>query len=145
MALFPSTSKRMRATRMTTPLTGKPGSLCAGSWGTPTSFTWPTPNSVSKPLSSASQKNKAALLRGCRGPKPEPAIRRAAENLLARYKVKDWVEFQIDLTPNDGSLRSTPRQHSSIPVLSVRENAAAISRAQAMDGVFPLVTNTDLP
>lgn len=82
--------------------------------------------------------------RGGRAPKTEPAMRRKAENLLAQYKVQDWVEFTIELQPNP-SPSSSRRKRSLVPVLSVHQNAAAIARAQAMDGVFPLVTNTHLP
>lgn len=82
--------------------------------------------------------------RGGRAPKTEPAMRRRAENLLAQYKTQDWVEFQIQLKPCD-TPGATRRKRPDVPVLSVHQNAAAIARAQAMDGVFPLVTNTDLP
>jgi transposase len=82
--------------------------------------------------------------RGSHDPKTEPTMRRKAENLLERYKVQDLVDFRIELQP--GPERSAARRKlPTIPVLSVTENAAAIARAQAMDGIFPLVTNTDLP
>jgi transposase len=81
--------------------------------------------------------------RGGRAPKTEPAMRRRAENLLAQYKVQDWVDFQIQLKPNDGP-SATRRKRPPVPILSLHQNAAAIARAQAMDGVFPLVTNTEL-
>jgi transposase len=81
--------------------------------------------------------------RGGRAPKTEPAMRRRAENLLAQYKVQDWVEFQIQFKPND-TPSAARRKRPQVPVLSVHQNAAAIARAQAMDGIFPLVTNTDL-
>jgi transposase len=94
-------------------------------------------------IAAASQKLLRLNHRGGRNPKTEPAMRRRAENVLARYKVQDWVEFQIALQPNPahGNAR---RKYSHFPVLSVHQNAAAIARAQAMDGVFPLVTNTHL-
>ena len=81
---------------------------------------------------------------GGRAPKTEPTMRRRAEKLLAQYKVQDWVEFQIQPQPG-GSPTATPRKHSPVPVLSVHQNAAAIARAATMDGIFPLVTNTQLP
>ncbi len=81
---------------------------------------------------------------GGRAPKTEPAMRRQAENLLAHYKVLDWIEFRIELQPNDPPSAGR-RRHSPRPKLSLHQNAAAIAHAQAMDGVFPLVTNTDLP
>jgi len=74
-----------------------------------------------------------------RGPKTEPAIRRAAQNLLTHYRAQSWVEFDIQLRPPAGQLKAKP-----VPVLSTRLNQAAIMQSQAMDGTFPLVTNTQL-
>lgn len=89
-----------------------------------------------------------------RGPKTEPAIRRAAENLLAHYRVADWVHYQIELQPTvqfTQTTRGRPSAQSTykrvvrtIPVVSASQDAAAIARAQTTDGTFPLVTNTDL-
>lgn len=90
-----------------------------------------------------------------RGPKTEPAIRRAAENLLAKYRVADWVHYQIDLQPRAQFIQTTRGRPSpqttykrvvrTIPVVSATQDAPAIARAQTTDGTFPLVTNTDLP
>jgi len=93
--------------------------------------------------------------RRARGPKKEPAIRRAAENLLAKYRVADWVHYQIELQPRAQFIQTTRGRPSpwttykqvvrTIPVVSATQDAAAIARAQTTDGTFPLVTNTDLP
>ena len=90
-----------------------------------------------------------------RGPKTEPAIRRAAENLLAHYRVKTLVHYQIQLQEKTGFVQTTRGQPSPqttyrrvvrrIPVLCAQPDPAAVAAAQTMDGVFPYVTNTDLP
>jgi len=89
------------------------------------------------------------------GPKTEPAIRRAAENLLAKYRAADWVHYQIDLQQRVQFVQTTrgkataqttyKRVVRTIPRVSATQDAAAIARAQTADGTFPLVTNTDLP
>jgi len=89
-----------------------------------------------------------------RGPKTEPAIRRAAENLLAQYRVADWVHYQIELQPRTQFIQTTRGRPSPqttykrvvrpIPVVSATQDAAAIARSQTTDGTFPLVTNTEL-
>jgi transposase len=89
-----------------------------------------------------------------RGPKTEPAVRRAAENLLIRYRVGDWVEYHIALQQKAQFVQTTRGKPSAqtayrrvvktIPVVSTTQNAAAIARSQTTDGTFPLVTNTDL-
>ena len=89
-----------------------------------------------------------------RGPKTQPAIVRAAENILAHYRVKNLVQYQIRLEEKRWLIqnhrgpatdRTTYRRCiKTIPIISAQPDQAAIERAQAMDGVFPLVTNTDL-
>jgi transposase len=89
-----------------------------------------------------------------RGPKTEPAIRRAAENLLAKYHVAPYVQFDIELQPQIQFVQTTRGKPSAqstyrrvvktLPVVSARQNPDALARAQATDGTFPLVTNTKL-
>ncbi len=89
-----------------------------------------------------------------RGPKTEPAIRRAAENTLTQYRVKSLVHYQIDLRQEVQFVQRTRGKPSAltnykklvktIPVLSTSQDQAAIAAAKTMDGVFPYVTNTDL-
>lgn len=89
-----------------------------------------------------------------RGPKTEPAIRRAAENLLAKYRVGDYVQFQVEQRQSAQFVQTTRGKPSAqtiyrrvlktVPVVSATQDAAAIARAQTTDGTFPLVTNTDL-
>ena len=89
-----------------------------------------------------------------RGPKTEPAIRRAAENLLAKYRVGDYVQFHLGLQQTAQFIQTSRGKPSAqttyrrvlktVPVVTATPNAAAIARAQTADGTFPLVTNTDL-
>jgi transposase len=90
-----------------------------------------------------------------RGPKTEPAIRRAADNVLARFRLQGLIRFQIDLRQEEQFVQTTrgkataqttyKRRTRTIPTLRAQLDAAAVDAAQTMDGVFPLVTNTDLP
>ena len=90
-----------------------------------------------------------------RGPKTEPAIRRAAENLLAHYRVKTLLHYQVDLKENIRfvqTVRGKPSAQTTykrvlqkIPFVVAHPDPAAVAAAQTMDGVFPLVSNTDLP
>jgi transposase len=89
-----------------------------------------------------------------RGPKTEPAIGRAAENVLARYRVKNLVRYQIQLLEKAAfvqtargkpSVQTTYRKVvQKVPVLHAQADPVAVAAAQAMDGVFPYVTNTNL-
>jgi transposase len=89
-----------------------------------------------------------------RGPKTQPAIDRAADKVLAKYRVKNFVQYQIDLEQKIQFVQTTrgkPTQETTykrvietIPVLSARQDLAAVAAAQTTDGIFPLVTNTDL-
>jgi transposase len=89
-----------------------------------------------------------------RGPKTEPAIRRAAENTLAHYRVKNLVNYQVALVERVQFVQRTrgkASEHTNYrrvarawPVVSASPNAAAIAAAKTMDGVFPYVTNTNL-
>jgi transposase len=89
-----------------------------------------------------------------RGPKTEPAIRRAAENLLAHYHIKNLVQYQIQLQQKDHFVQTTRGKPSerttykritqTIPTIIARLDPVAEAAAQTLDGVFPYVTNTDL-
>jgi transposase len=89
-----------------------------------------------------------------RGPKTEPAIQRAAENVLARFRVKDLVHYQITPVHQERFVQRTRGKPSTqtnyrrvvkvIPVLAATQDPAAVAAAKTMDGVFPYVTNTDL-
>lgn len=105
-------------------------------------------------LDAALRRLKGLNERRGRGPKTEPAVRRAAETILARYHVGAWIHYTIKLVRKIQLTRKilrrpklrTIRQRviKPVPVLRARKNPLALARAQAMDGTFPLVTNTKL-
>ena len=106
-------------------------------------------------IAAALQRLERLNQRRGRGPKTEPAIRRAAENVLSHYRVKNLVHYQIQLQEKIHFLQTTRGQPSpqttyrrvvqTVPFLCAQSDPAAVSAAQTMDGVFPYVTNTDLP
>jgi len=105
-------------------------------------------------LAAALQRLERLNERRGRGPKTEAAMRRAAENALAHYRVKDLVHYQIALKQEVQFVqtsRGRPSEQSTyrrvlktIPRLAASQDPGAIAAAKTMDGVFPLVTNTAL-
>jgi transposase len=105
-------------------------------------------------LAKAMERLKQLNQRRGRGPKTQAAMERAAYNILAHHHASQFIQFEIQpqqkvqfvqTRPGRCSTNSTyKRLVQSIPVLSARENAEAIARAQTMDGAFPLATNTQL-
>lgn len=105
-------------------------------------------------IAAALQRLERLNQRRGRGPKTEPAIRRAAENMLAHYRVKNLVHYQITLQEEVRFVQRTRGKPSdqtnykrvvkTIPVLLATQDQAAIAALKTMDGVFPYVTNTDL-
>lgn len=105
-------------------------------------------------LEAAQQKLQRLNERRGRGPKTEPAVRRAAQNIVARYHVESLVEFDLKLEDKLQVTQKTLRQPTRqiirqrvvkpVPVISTHINSLALTRAEAMDGTFPLVTNTCL-
>jgi transposase len=81
-------------------------------------------------------------------------MRRAAENLIAKYHVQSLVQYQIEVLPKAQNTQVTlrlpvrqvvrKRVIKPTPVLSAQQNLVAIARAATLDGTFPLLTNTDL-
>jgi hypothetical protein len=51
-----------------------------------------------------------------RGPKTEPAIRRAAENLLARYRVKNLIRYEIQRQEKSAFVQTTRGKPSARPL-----------------------------
>lgn len=105
-------------------------------------------------LDAALQKLQHLNERRGRGPKTEPAVRRAAQNILARYHVDSLIEFDLKLQDKVQFTQKTLRQPTRqiirqrvvkpVPVISTHINPTALAQAQAMDGTFPLLTNTAL-
>lgn len=89
-----------------------------------------------------------------RGPKTAAALRRAAEKILARFKVADWIQIDIALEEVEkfkALTRGKPtqsthfkRQVKWVPRLQIQHNEEGVARSRSMDGIFPLVTNTEL-
>jgi transposase len=87
-------------------------------------------------------------------PKTEVALRKKAEQILSRFGVKTWVKVEIALERGE-KFKQVGRGRSSadsryrrivqyIPVVSCSRDESAIAHSVVMDGIFPLVTNTDL-
>jgi len=89
-----------------------------------------------------------------RGRKDAPALQKAADLVLAKYHARDWIEVQIHLQETvrfrqNHRGRPTPRTLfrravKQIQKVQAQRNPAGIARAQAMDGIFPLTSNTQL-
>lgn len=84
----------------------------------------------------------------------EPKLRKQADAILARFAVEAWVKVEIaieevakfrQLTPGRASSNTVYRKvRRWLPRISCSRDENAIARAELMDGVFPLTTNTDL-
>lgn len=102
----------------------------------------------------AQQKLERLNERRGRGPKTEPAVRRAAENILTHYRIGSLLHYQLELQNKVQFTQRTVRQPTpkvvrqrvvkALPIVSVRLNSLALAHAHSMDGIFPLVTNTAL-
>lgn len=89
-----------------------------------------------------------------RGPKTEPAIRRAADKALDHYRVQKLIHYEIKTVEDVQFVQRTVGKPSdqtnyrrvvkALPLLTASQDPAAIAAAKTMDGVFPYVTNTDL-
>ena len=87
-------------------------------------------------------------------PKREAALRKAANDILLRSGVKEWLKVDIALEriekfkqANRGRSSSDTLYRKSIewlPRITCQRNESAIAESSAMDGIFPLVTNTNL-
>jgi len=105
-------------------------------------------------ITAALQRLERLNQRRGRGPKTQPAIQRAAENILAHYRVKNLIQYQIQLLERAEFIQTTrgpptaqttyKRVVETIPHICADKNQPAIASVQTMDGVFPLVTNTEL-
>lgn len=89
-----------------------------------------------------------------RGPKSENTLLKAAQKILARYNVGQWIDLQVrsrevEEFKKDSPGKPTPdatyrRKVKKVPYLVVNKNYEAIARSEAIDGTFPLTTNTKL-
>jgi transposase len=91
-------------------------------------------------------------LRRMRGPKTDAAIRKRVDEVIAQHGAEEWVTVEIkwDAVEKFKAItRGKPtadtifrRIIQQVPRLHVGTDAANIARSAAMDGIFPLTTNT---
>ena len=89
-----------------------------------------------------------------RGPKTPKSLLKKAKIILARYKVEDWLNVEIDIQKEENFKKTSKgkpgpdatyrRTVKSVPYLVVSENQDEIAKSRAVDGIFPLVTNAKL-
>lgn len=103
-------------------------------------------------IQKAMRKLEGMDLRRLRGPKTESAMRNRIDSILTRYHVGDFLRVAIEMETEEEFKALTRGKRTSetkyrrvmkkIPCLNIHRNAEAITRAQLMDGIFPLTTNT---
>lgn len=103
-------------------------------------------------IQKALKKLESIDLRRLRGPKTESAIRARIDGILTRYQVAAFLHVEIEMKIEEefkALTRGKPtsetkyqRVMKETPFLKIHRNAEAITRAQLMDGIFPLTTNT---
>ena len=87
-------------------------------------------------------------------PKTEAALKRRAEKILVRFDAKSWVKVDIALERVE-KFKQLKRGRAAadtayrkvvhfVPRISCSRNENAIAQSEVMDGIFPLVTNTEL-
>jgi transposase len=91
-------------------------------------------------------------LRRMRGPKTDAAIRKRVDEAIAQHGAEDWITVEIKwdavetfkaVTRGKPTADTVFRRISKlVPRLHVSTDAASIARSTAMDGIFPLTTNT---
>jgi transposase len=91
-------------------------------------------------------------LRRMRGPKTDAAIRKRVDEIIAQHGAADWVTVEIKWDAVEkfkAVTRGKPtadtifrRIIQQLPRLHVGTDAANIARSAALDGIFPLTTNT---
>jgi transposase len=91
-------------------------------------------------------------LRRMRGPKTDAAIRKRVDEIIAQHGAEEWVTVEIkwDAVEKFKAItRGKPTAETifrriiqQVPRLHVGTDAANIARSAAMDGIFPLTTNT---
>jgi transposase len=87
-------------------------------------------------------------------PKTEAAIKRRADKIISRFDVGPWIKVDIALERVEkfkqlkrgraGEDTAYRKLVHFVPRISCSRNENAIAQSEAMDGIFPLVTNTEL-
>ena len=91
-------------------------------------------------------------LRRMRGPKTDAAIGKRVDEIIAQHHAEEWITVEVKwdtvekfkATTRGKPTPDTPfrRIIRQVPRLHISTNAANIARSAAMDGIFPLTTNT---
>lgn len=89
-----------------------------------------------------------------RGPKTEKALKTAADKIIQKYKVGEWINVSVNSKDVDEYKKTTKGAPSAnatylkvtkkVPYLITATDKNAIARSKAVDGLFPLTTNTKL-
>jgi len=87
-----------------------------------------------------------------RGPKTDAAIRKRVDEILTQHQAKEWIAVDVKWDPVEkfkAVTRGKPKADThfrrivhQVPRLHITTKAANIARSAAMDGIFPLTTNT---
>jgi transposase len=87
-----------------------------------------------------------------RGPKTDAAIGKRVDEIMAQHRTEEWIAVEIKwdavetfkaVTRGKPTADTTFRRIiKHVPRLHVTTNAANTARSAAMDGIFPLTTNT---
>jgi len=91
-------------------------------------------------------------LRRMRGPKTNAAIRKRVDEILTQHHAEEWITVEVKwdavekfkAVTRGKPTAETPfrRIIQQVPRLHISTNPANIARSAAMDGIFPLTTNT---
>jgi transposase len=91
-------------------------------------------------------------LRRMRGPKTEAAIRKRVDEIITHHHAEEWITVEVKwdavekfkaFTRGKPTTETTFRRIiQQVPRLHISTSAANIARSAAMDGIFPLTTNT---
>jgi transposase len=100
----------------------------------------------------AQERLEALDLVRMRGPKTDAAIRKRVDEILTQHQAKEWIAVDVKWHPVEkfkAVTRGKPKADThfrrivhKVPRLHITTNAATIARSAAMDGIFPLTTNT---
>lgn len=103
-------------------------------------------------LSLAMSKLQSLNERKRRGPKSEKSINKAAHKILSKYKVENWINIETRVDEIEEFKQFTRGKATTdtkyrrivkkIPKLILSLNQEGINRSIAMDGIFPLTSNT---
>ncbi len=89
-----------------------------------------------------------------RGRKTAVALQKAADQIVSKFHAQDWIDVTVQMEESAvfrQAQRGRPSQSSTyhrqvrqIPKALAQRNLSGIARSQAMDGIFPLTTNTQM-